>query len=93
MSNVSDDDDFDSLPDDFLEKARPAREVLEEDFGKKNAELLMKKKVGRPRAESPKQQITLRLDPDIIEEFRSHGKGWHSEINEALHYWIENRPE
>ena len=39
---------------------------------------------GRPRAENMKQQITLRLDADVIERFRAGGPGWHSRINDAL---------
>ena len=31
-----------------------------------------------------KQQITLRLDADIIERFRATGPGWQARINEAL---------
>jgi uncharacterized protein (DUF4415 family) len=39
---------------------------------------------GRPRLEHPKVQVTLRLDADVIEAFRSEGKGWQSRINEVL---------
>lgn len=31
-----------------------------------------------------KQQITLRLDPDIIEKFKALGSGWQSKLNDAL---------
>jgi uncharacterized protein (DUF4415 family) len=31
-----------------------------------------------------KQQITLRLDRDVIERFRATGPGWQARINEAL---------
>lgn len=39
---------------------------------------------GRPRSPNPKKQVTLRLDPDVLEAFRSTGKGWQSRINAAL---------
>lgn len=39
---------------------------------------------GRPIAENPKKQVTLRLDPDVIEKFRATGKGWQSRINAEL---------
>lgn len=39
---------------------------------------------GRPKAENPKQQVTLRLDADILERFREGGPGWQSRINAAL---------
>jgi uncharacterized protein (DUF4415 family) len=40
--------------------------------------------LGRPRSENPKKQVTLRLDPDVIEKFRATGKGWQSRINAEL---------
>ena len=39
---------------------------------------------GRPPSENPKKQVTLRLDPDVLEKFRATGKGWQSRINAAL---------
>lgn len=41
-------------------------------------------KPGRPRLEHPKEQITLRLDQDVITKFRATGPGWQSRINEVL---------
>lgn len=42
------------------------------------------KSIGRPLTANPKKQVTLRLDPDVIEKFRSTGKGWQSRINAEL---------
>lgn len=39
---------------------------------------------GRPVSENPKKQVTLRLDPDVVERFRATGKGWQSRINAEL---------
>jgi uncharacterized protein (DUF4415 family) len=36
------------------------------------------------RKANAKQQVTLRLDPDIIAKFKAGGPGWQSRINEAL---------
>jgi uncharacterized protein (DUF4415 family) len=41
-------------------------------------------KPGRPPSENPKKQVTLRLDPDVLEKFRATGKGWQSRINAEL---------
>jgi uncharacterized protein (DUF4415 family) len=42
-------------------------------------------KAGRPPlGGTPKQQVTLRLDPDVIDAFRKSGPGWQSRINAAL---------
>jgi uncharacterized protein (DUF4415 family) len=46
--------------------------------------VLIRRGRGRPRVAKPKQQITLRLDADIIERFRATGPGWQARINEAL---------
>ncbi len=42
------------------------------------------KSIGRPISENPKKQVTLRLDPDVLEKFRATGKGWQSRINAEL---------
>jgi len=39
---------------------------------------------GRPKSDSPKRQVTLRLDGDIIDAFKADGAGWQSRINDAL---------
>ena len=44
----------------------------------------IRRKRGRPPIETPKKQVTLRLDQDVIEHFRSGGPGWQSRMNDAL---------
>ncbi len=39
---------------------------------------------GRPKLDKPKQHVSLRLDPDVIERFKASGPGWQGRINEAL---------
>ena len=40
---------------------------------------------GRPSlGEAAKRQVTLRLDPDVIERFRAEGPGWQGRMNAAL---------
>jgi uncharacterized protein (DUF4415 family) len=46
---------------------------------------------GRPKSGSPKKLIALRLDPDIIERFRSTGPGWQSRINAALREYLDKQ--
>lgn len=41
-------------------------------------------KRGRPRLETPKKQVTLRLDQDVIDKLREDGPGWQSRANELL---------
>ena len=44
---------------------------------------------GRPPLEAPKQQVTLRLDQDVLDHFRAGGAGWQSCINAVLREAIE----
>jgi uncharacterized protein (DUF4415 family) len=37
-----------------------------------------------PQKTPTKQQVTLRLDKDVLDRFRSTGSGWQKRINEAL---------
>lgn len=39
---------------------------------------------GRPKKAAPKEAVSLRLDPDVLQHFRATGPGWQSRINAAL---------
>lgn len=39
---------------------------------------------GRPKADQPKQPVSLRLDADVVAHFRGTGPGWQSRINAVL---------
>jgi uncharacterized protein (DUF4415 family) len=43
---------------------------------------------GRPKSNTPKVSITIRLDTDVLEGFRRGGPGWQSRINDALREWL-----
>ena len=58
--------------------ARPFSEVFPE-----LAESIRRAR-GRPSVEQPKRQISLRLDPDVIDAFKATGKGWQGRVNDAL---------
>lgn len=44
----------------------------------------LRRRRGRPKLEAPKQQVTLRLDADVIEGFKAQGPGWQTRINNVL---------
>jgi uncharacterized protein (DUF4415 family) len=73
-----DDLDIPELTEDDLKNARPFAEVFPD-----LAESIRRAR-GRPAVANPKQQISLRLDPDVIEKFKATGKGWQSRINDVL---------
>ena len=39
---------------------------------------------GRPKADTPKEAISIRLDRDVLDHFRAAGPGWQSQINRIL---------
>ena len=39
---------------------------------------------GRPPLESPRQQISIRLEPEVIAKFKATGPGWQRRINDIL---------
>lgn len=71
--------DVPELTDEWFEHARPAAEVLPDAVMK-----AARRKPGRPRTANPKEQVTLRLSPEVLEYFRAGGKGWQTRIDEAL---------
>jgi len=61
---------------------RPMEEVLPPEL----VEIILNRRRGErgPQKAPTKQQVTLRLDRDVLERFRSTGRGWQSRINKAL---------
>ncbi len=50
----------------------------------------IRKALGRPIKENPKQSTTIRFDADILEAFKAGGKGWQTRINDALRDWLSH---
>lgn len=48
------------------------------------------RKRGRPVAETTKQQITIRLSPEVVERFRATGPGWQTRMDAALADWLKD---
>ncbi|AJP48281.1 hypothetical protein PG1C_07015 [Rugosibacter aromaticivorans] len=56
-----------------------------------DAELIQfKRSRGRPLGSGKKEQVTLRLDAEILEQFRATGNGWQTRINDALRDWAKH---
>ena len=68
-----DPDDAPELTEDWFERA----DIYDGDK-------LIKRGRGRPRIEKPKEQITLRLDADVISAIRKSGPGWTGRVNDVL---------
>jgi uncharacterized protein (DUF4415 family) len=77
-------EEYDELPeltDEFFEQA-----------DRHEGGVLVKRGRGRPPALTPKQQVTMRLDADVIAAMRASGPGWQVRANEALrtHFWRDD---
>ena len=87
------DDDAPEMDDAWFAKASPAREVLPQIFPPALAAEMLKPKRGRPPKTSPKTQLTLRVDTDVLEAFRAGGAGWQTRMNDALREWLDTHPQ
>ena len=45
---------------------------------------------GRPRKANPKRAVSIRLSPEVLEQFKASGRGWQTRIDEALKDWLRN---
>ncbi|UGX87612.1 BrnA antitoxin family protein [Phyllobacterium meliloti] len=61
-----------------IKNAKPFKDVFPELYES------IQRARGRPPVDTPKKQITLRVDQDVIAKFKATGKGWQSRINEVL---------
>jgi uncharacterized protein (DUF4415 family) len=59
---------------------RPMAEVLPPEL----VDVIRKRGERGPQKAPTKQQVTLRLDRDVVERFKATGPGWQSRINNAL---------
>ena len=59
-------------------------DVTEEAVEQALAERRERMRLRGPQASPTKQQVTLRLDPDVLAKFRATGPGWQARINAAL---------
>jgi uncharacterized protein (DUF4415 family) len=75
---IASDPDAPEATDEQLAAARPFADVFPELMES------ISRGRGRPTVETPRQQISLRLEPDVIAKFKATGKGWQSRINEVL---------
>lgn len=72
-------DDNPEWTDEDFARAKPADQVLPA----RAAATLVRNKGGRPTG-SNKEQVSLRIDRDVLARFRATGPGWQSRMNEAL---------
>ena len=86
------DDEAPEAAEDWFRRAKTARDVLPDLVGHQAARELLSPRRGRPPSDSPKEHLNIRLDVDIVEAFRSTGRGWQTRINDALRDWLSQQP-
>jgi uncharacterized protein (DUF4415 family) len=84
---VPDDENPEWTAEDFR-NARPVREVMPELI---EAAERLRVRLGRPKLERPKEHVTLRLDPIVVDAFKEDGPGWQGRINETLLRVVKRR--
>ena len=73
-------EDIPELTDEVLARARPMREMFPD-----IVEAFERARGQRGPQKAPtKERVGLRLDPEVVEHFRSTGPGWQGRINEVL---------
>lgn len=75
------------LTRDDIKKFRPASEVLPQEL----LTALPKRKPGqRGKQVAPKKElITIRINSNVVDYFRSKGPGWQTRMNSALIDWMK----
>lgn len=46
---------------------------------------------GRPKADSTKQPVSIRLSPEVVEYFKASGPGWQTRIDTVLREYVASR--
>jgi len=64
-------------------RARPAREVLVEQFGRAQASKMLRPR-GRPKTGAARTSISLRLPPEVLARWKATGPGWQTRMVKVL---------
>ena len=87
---IANDPDSRELDSQWFAQAKPAIDVLPPSIF---TELVaMQKPRGRPKTDTPKAYTAIRIDADVLNVFKSTGKGWQTKINAALRQFIIDHP-
>ena len=68
-----------------IARMRPAIEVVPEIVE------AWRRSRGRPPKTVTKQQITLRLSPEVLAFFRKQGRGWQTRVDEVLSRYVKRK--
>jgi uncharacterized protein (DUF4415 family) len=88
-----DPDDAPELTDDFFEQGE--WKIGEQSVSPQEGAAMLRKalSLGRPKTESLKLALTIRYDAEVVEAFKSTGKGWQTRMNAALRDWLKTHSQ
>ncbi len=66
-----------------VKRFKPAKHALP-------GSLMAKLKVRGPQKTPTKERITIRLSPEVVQEFRDTGEGWQTRVDSALKDWLRS---
>ncbi len=66
-----------------VKRFKPAKHALPGRF-------LVKLNVRGPQKTPTKERITIRLSPEVLQEFRDTGDGWQTRVDSALKDWLRS---
>ena len=69
-----------TLSDEMLSRMKPVRESHPN----------IPRRVRGPQKGPLKKPVSIRLSPEVVEYFKSQGKGWQTKINNILHDYIKS---
>ena len=72
-----------TLPKDWNES------IVSHSLGELQAQLAERRRRG-PNKQPTKQQVAIRLSPDVLEFFKAGGNGWQTRVDEALREYVKN---
>jgi uncharacterized protein (DUF4415 family) len=83
-------DELSEFEQDLLESIRQARRG---EYARVStpADIIARRR-GRPVGSvkvSPKVQVAIRFDPEVLAAFRATGRGWQTRMNDALKDWLK----
>lgn len=67
------------------------RELTDEEMAELRPLAELKHAPGRPKAEAPKERITIRLSPEVTAYFRATGAGWQTRLDAVLREYVASR--
>lgn len=89
-AGIEADPDSRELDDKWFSDAKPASEAFSPETYA--ALVALKRPRGRPKADETKVFTAIRLDADLLDAFKSTGKGWQTRVNAALRQFITEHP-